>query len=115
MTRRSTRILAALAAGFLVTPVVANLPVMVEIEDAYEVASGDVIPPRDAVGHLILKPCDDCDSVVLNVNARSQAFVGSDEVSFRELQEAATEASESPMYVFYTPDDKTVTRVVLDR
>jgi len=49
---------------------------------------------------------------VLRVNAGSQAFIGKEQVTFLELKKKAASANKT-MYVFFTIDEKVVTRVVL--
>ncbi len=110
MITRTILISVALAMSLLVAPTVDAL--LIENEDAYEVFSKDVILPSENVGNLILKPCSTCSRVVLRVNAGSQAFIGKEQVTFLELKKKAASANKT-MYVFFTIDEKVVTRVVL--
>ncbi len=104
----------AFTVGFFATAANANLPQMIEIEDVYEVGSRDVRLPSESVGNLILKQCSACETVVLRVNAKSRAFIDDEEVSFRELQQTAARV-DTVVYVFFSPEEKVVTRVVLDK
>ncbi len=113
MITRKILVSLACAAGFFATTVNANLPLMIEIEDVYEVGSQDVRLPSASVGNLILKQCSACETVVLRVNAKSRAFIDDEEVSFRELQQTAARV-DTVVYVFFSPEEKVVTRVVLD-
>ena len=110
MTRRT--ILASIATVFALLVAHTGNALLIENEDAYEVFSKDVILPSDNVGNLILKPCSTCSRVVLRVNAGSQAFIGKEQVTFLELKKKAASANKT-MYVFFTIDEKVVTRVVL--
>ncbi len=110
MIKRSILLSLAVALGVLMTP--ATNALLIENEDAYEVFSKDVILPSSDAGNLIVRPCDGCHRVVLLVTARSKAFIGKEQVTFLELKKKAASANKI-MYVFYTIDEKIVTRVVL--
>ena len=87
--------------------------VLVEIEDAFESSTELVILPAGGVGNLIVRECGTCKTITLLANARTRAFVGNQEVPFDEMRSLA-ESLTAPVYVFYTADDKLVTRVILD-
>ena len=110
MMTRTILVSVALAFSLLVAQT--GNALLIEKEDAYEVFSKNVILPSDNVGNLILRQCSGCDAVVLRVNAGSKAFIGKEQVTFLELKKKAASANKT-MYVFYTIDEKVVTRVVL--
>ncbi len=113
MIKRSILLSLAVALGVLITP--ATNALLINVEDAYEVSARDVIMPSSNAGNLIVRPCAGCDRVVLLVTARSKAFIGSEEVTFKELNEAAGNRTNAWLVVFFTLDEKVVTRVVLSK
>ena len=89
------------------------------IEEAYEVAPGDVRIPGYNNGRLTLTPCQGCDEVALRASVFTKYFSGSPrlQVTRAELAEEASSAqvqAEGIMYVFFNPETLEVTRVVLD-
>ena len=90
------------------------------IEQAYEIDSTSIERwPLGADGNLILKPCEACDSVILNVDANTRyatSFRGA-AISLEELLELKTQIRGRKginAYVFYRAEDNSVTRLILD-
>ena len=89
------------------------------IEEAYEVAPGDVRIPAYNNGRLTVSPCEGCDEVALRASVFTRYFAGSPrlQVSRAELIEAASSSTVQAngiVYVFFNPETLEVTRVVLD-
>ena len=75
--------------------------------------------PLGDEGSIVLYPCEDCDRVVLRVNAATRygnSLSGPD-ISRNELLQLKATLSggqDAFVYIFYRPDDQTATRIVLD-
>ena len=91
------------------------------VEDAIEVTPRQIEWPSYDDGRLIVRSCRDCEAVVLTVNAETteyfpEGFAGLPQ-SRQELIRKATSGrnvANSMVYLFYSPEDGQVTRVVLD-
>ena len=90
------------------------------VEQAYELDSTQVERwPLADDGQLIVKPCETCDSVILNVDANTRyltSFRGS-RISLAELLNLKTRVGgreSANVYVFYSTENNLVTRLVLD-
>lgn len=90
------------------------------IEQTYEIDSTQIERwPLADDGTLILKPCDACESVILNVdpNTRYLTNFRGNAISLEELLQLKTlirGREGTNAYVFYSVEDNLVTRLVLD-
>jgi hypothetical protein len=90
------------------------------IEQTYEIDSTQIERwPLAGDGNLILKPCDACDSVILNVDANTRYLTDfrGNAISLEELLQLKSlirGREGTYAYVFYTADDNLVTRLILD-
>jgi hypothetical protein len=90
------------------------------IEQAYEIDSTSIERwPLAADGNLILKPCESCESVILNVdaNTRYATSFGGAAISLEEILKLKTRIRGRKgvyAYVFYRAEDSSLTRLILD-
>ena len=89
------------------------------VEDAFEVTPRQIEWPTYDQGRLVVRPCPGCEAVALTVNEQTGYYLGfgSPPLSRQELISKATSGSNfenSMVYLFFTPQDRQVTRVVLD-
>jgi hypothetical protein len=85
------------------------------VEDAYEVEASRVLLPGSEFGQVIIRECTSCDATVLNVNGQTTYSVMPDAgpVSLDALRTAAEGTRDALICVFYRPESRTVTRIVL--
>ena len=89
------------------------------IEDAIEVSPRQIEWPTYDLGRLVVRPCRDCETVSLTVNDQTGYYLGFNKpgLSRQELISKATNSGSSKnalVYLFYRPENKHVTRIVLD-
>jgi uncharacterized protein YaiE (UPF0345 family) len=89
------------------------------VEDAFEVTPGQIEWPTYDEGRLVVHPCPGCEAVALTVNHQTGYYLGftNPGLSRQELIRKATSSGNSEnilVYLFYRPENRQVTRVVLD-
>ena len=89
------------------------------VENAFEVTPGQIEWPTYDDGRLVVTPCRGCEAVVLTVSDQTVYFLGfsGPGLSRQDLILKATSGSNfrnSMVYLFYRPEDRQVTRIVLD-
>lgn len=89
------------------------------VEDAFEVTPRQIEWPTYDEGRLVVRPCSGCEAVALTVSDQTGYYLGFDSprLSRQELISKATTGGNSEnsfVYLFYRPENKQVTRVVLD-
>ncbi len=89
------------------------------IEEAFEVTPRQIEWPTYDEGRLVVHPCPGCEAVALTVSDQTGYFLGftSPRLSRQELIRKATSGGtfeNGMVYLFYRPEDRQVTRVVLD-
>lgn len=89
------------------------------IEEALEVTPRQIEWPTYDQGRLVVRPCSDCDAVTLTVNDQTGYYLGFSNpgLSRQELIQKANNRAHSKttlVYLFYRPENRQVTRVVLD-
>jgi hypothetical protein len=88
------------------------------IEEAYELTLQQVRLPAHAAGQVVVSKCATCEVIVLRVDGATSYHVGNaaSAVSLSDLL-AAVDLLEhtqvEPILVFYQPENKVVTRIVL--
>jgi len=113
---RHTLALALLAAAAWSTPAPAALEA---IEQAWELSAQQVLRwPLRTGDHLIVRPCDTCDTTTLQVTERTRFAMGfnTPDITLRDLLREKTRqggAADYLVILFYTPDDRRVTRMIL--
>ena len=87
------------------------------IEAALELDPASVRLPQHEAGQLVVRECASCDPLILRVDASTTYHIGvsSPAISLRQLLDEAAARRTKPagIYVFYLPEAKTVTRVIL--
>jgi hypothetical protein len=87
------------------------------IEAALELDPASVRLPRHEAGQLVVRECSSCDVLILRVDAGTTYHIGvsSPAISLQQLldEAAARRKKLAGIYVFYRPEAKTVTRVIL--
>ena len=90
------------------------------IEQAYELAPGQLQLPGTASGQLTAHPCATCRPVNLRVTAATSWFVGAGtklaagQAAVLAALRAATGNPGTLVYVYYEPQTRRVKRIVLD-
>ncbi len=89
------------------------------IEDAYELDLSQVSLPAHAADRVMVKPCADCFTVQLQINAQTSYHlgIGSAGVTLQALTDAVAAVSDrrnTLIYVMYQPESLVVTRIILD-
>lgn len=90
------------------------------VEEAFEVTPRQIEWPTYDEGRLVVRPCSGCEAVALTVSDQTGYYDGfnSPRLSRQELIRKATSGGNfqnSMVYLFYRPEDRQVTRVVLDQ
>jgi hypothetical protein len=88
------------------------------IEQAYELHLNQVVLPAILGGNVIVRPCAKCKPVTLSTSADSRFAIrnGQSNLALAEFIRAVNTASRgsNPMlYVYYAPEQRRVTRIVL--
>ena len=89
------------------------------LERAYELRRDQVVSlPRSASGQIAIRKCAECDAIVLRVNSNTRYYSRPSPVALSLADWLAADAESSKrdgfVYVFYRPEDRFVTRIVLD-
>ncbi|MFQ5636210.1 MAG: hypothetical protein ACE5G3_12885 [Gammaproteobacteria bacterium] len=90
------------------------------VEQAYEIELWMVERwPLGDAGSIVLRPCEECSSVVLRVSAdtayrRSGSAVNISREEMLRIKAMLGSDTGALVYVYYRPDDDTATRIVLD-
>ena len=85
-------------------------------EEAYEVRATTVTLPSSEFGSLILRTCDDCESVTLRVDGDTRYIVAGRAMpltEFRALMRELPGKQDMAVTVLYRPGDRRVTRVLV--
>ena len=95
--------------------------VLEQAEEAHELMLGEVSLPRNSGGSVIFKPCEDCLTTSLRVNASTIYLVNGAVVVLEDFLKAAegfrdTDGGnrQTAVYVFYDVESKRVNRLALD-
>lgn len=85
------------------------------IEEAYELDFDTVTLPTHPAGHVRFKQCDHCGNTTLSVDEHTTYHNGvrTTAISLTELRSAAAIQNSKLIYVYYDPETKVVTRIVL--
>lgn len=88
------------------------------LEEAFEVAPGDVTLPVSEAGQLVVRPCPACRPQLLRVDAGTRYLVqpGPETVSLAEFTRGAAQAAgrrTAAVFVYYDPQTRSVRRLVL--
>lgn len=86
---------------------------MRSLEDAIETSSSLVTLPSSDAGSLYFRNCASCNENPLRFSKASKVFLGRDEVSLQSLNKEITDGREHFIMVFYRPDERLVTRIVV--
>jgi len=92
---------------------------LVQLEDAYELSMNQVRLPRHDGGQLVVRECPTCDATVLRIDKRTRYYLGRARtpVPLDDLLTAAHALGtrkDNAVYVFFQPEEKIVTRIILD-
>jgi len=92
---------------------------LIILEKTYELKREQIISlPRSAGGQLSIRACRDCEAAILRVNGNTRYYLHSSttELTLADwvAEDANTSNKDKLVYVFYTPDDRIVTRMILD-
>lgn len=113
---RYTLAIALLAAVAWGTPAAAALEA---IEQAYELSARQILRwPLRTGDHLLVRPCDTCDTTTLQVTESTRFSTGfnTPDITLRDLLREKTRQGGQGDYLvvlFYTPDNRQVTRMIL--
>ncbi len=113
---RHTLTVTLLAAAAWGTPAPAALEA---IEQAYELSAQQVLRwPLRTGDHVVVRPCDTCDTTTLQVTDSTRFSTGfnAPDISLQDLLRKKTQQGSSADYLvilFYTPDERQVTRMIL--
>lgn len=82
------------------------------IEECLETGTDLVALPGAASGTLSATGCRGCETLRLKFDQRTRYYIGKELVPYARLREAASKGTVR-LYVFYRPNDKTLTRLRL--
>ena len=82
------------------------------VEECLETGTDLVALPGAAGGTLSATGCRGCETLRLKFDQRTRYFIGKELVPYARLREAASKGTVR-LYVFYRPNDKTLTRLRL--
>lgn len=98
--------------GVLVTAAAGAQAPLRTVEECLETGTDLVALPGAAGGTLSATGCRGCESLRLKFDQRTRYFIGKEQVPYARLREAASKGTVR-LYVFYRPNDKTLTRLRL--
>jgi hypothetical protein len=104
--------LAVLLAWGLAAPLATAQVPRQALEDCLELSTDQVSLSSSLAGPLVVKSCATCDSQHLTLDAKSQFFIGPEQVSYNQLRAAASQPKK-PFFVYYKVGTQTVTRLRL--
>jgi DNA replicative helicase MCM subunit Mcm2 (Cdc46/Mcm family) len=81
------------------------------LEGAIETYSNQITLPGSAGGSVTVSRCDGCKGRSLYINAGTKFFIGSKEVTLREMSTYLRSGQRQPTAIFYTLNDGNVRRV----
>jgi len=89
------------------------------VEDAFEVTPRQIEWPTYDQGRLVVRPCPGCEAVALTVNEQTGYYLGFSNPGLTRLEliskaNSSGRSENTMVYLFYRPENKHVTRVVLD-
>lgn len=102
----------AAAIGVLVTAAAGAQAPLRTVEECLETGTDLVALPGAAGGTLAATGCRGCETLRLKFDQRTRYFIGKELVPYARLREAASKGTVR-LYVFYRPNDKTLTRLRL--
>jgi hypothetical protein len=102
----------AAAIGVLATAAAGAQAPLRTVEECLETGTDLVTLPGAAGGTLSATGCRGCESLRLKFDQRTRYFIGKELVPYARLREAASKGTVR-LYVFYRPNDKTLTRLRL--
>lgn len=117
-SRAATVVLTIFTTSFLTWVSSAGAALQV-VEQSYELRANAIERwPLGDDDSIVLRPCGDCESVVLRVNAQTnygRNFSGSflTRTEFMRSKGSVANLRNAYIFVFFRPDDKTVTRIIL--
>ncbi len=95
--------------------------VLIQHEDAYELALGDVSLPSGATGSVRFKECQACRAISLRVTQATTYFVNDTLLALPDFLEVAAAIREmddsnedTAVYIFFDVESRRVNRLVLD-
>lgn len=88
------------------------------VEEAYELSLTQVLIPADERGSVVIRACDTCASLRLQVDARTMYYLAyrTPPVSLAEMNRVLANVSDrrnTSVFVMYEPESLVVTRIVL--
>lgn len=108
---RRLRWFAAALAALGAAAALAQRP-LVTVEECLESGTDLVTLPAVAGGTLLASECRGCPSVRLSFGQSTRFYIGNQAVPYARLREAAGKRA-LRLYVFYRPNDRTLTRLRL--
>jgi hypothetical protein len=100
------------AIGVLATAAAGAQAPLRTVEECLETGTDLVALPGAAGGTLSATGCRGCQTLRLKFDGRTRYFIGKELVPYARLREAAGKGA-LRLYVFYRPNDKTLTRLRL--
>ncbi len=95
--------------------------VIVQTEDAYELALGEVSLPRDETGSLIFRPCPACTTTSMRVTDTTAYFVNGAQLELADFLEAAEAIRQldrgnqrTAVYLFFDIKSRRISRLKID-
>jgi hypothetical protein len=111
LSARCARWLAAALASLAAAGALAQGP-LATIEECLESGTDLVRLPATPGGTLNASECRECPTFRLSFDARTRYYIGAEAVPYARLRQAAAQGS-LRLYVFYRPNDRTLTRLRL--
>ncbi len=94
---------------------------IVQTEDAYELALGEVSLPRGDTGTVIFKPCPSCTTTSMRVTRATAYFVNGAPLALPDFLEAAEAIRQmsggnqrTAVYVFFNIESRRISRLKID-
>ena len=94
---------------------------IVQTEDAYELALGEVSLPRGDTGSVIFRPCPECTTTSMRVTRATTYFVNGAPLEFADFLEAAEAIrrmnggnQRTAVYVFFNIESRRISRLKID-
>ncbi len=94
---------------------------IVQTEDAYELALGEVSLPRGDTGTVIFKPCPSCTTTSMRVTRATSYFVNGAPLALPDFLEAAEAIRQmnrgnqrTAVYVYFNIESRRISRLKID-
>ncbi len=113
MSRLHRALLVAVSLGTLAAAPALAEPRLETVEECLETGTDLVSLPANAGGSLQARECATCTSLRLSFSKDTRYYIGDEAVSYTRLRATASHRGNTRLYVFYRPDNKTLTRVSL--